>query len=109
MSIRSDVGIAIKKKALNKLSQSSLVFLDTAEQINAKAGTLFIFHEYNHWDRTNGHIDSLYEDLEAQGVDNYKIVEVCPQYPGELNDSGSWDKNPWNLRREVTADLCYEY
>jgi hypothetical protein len=110
MSIRSDVGVAVKKELLAKLNKASRKFLKTAsEHCDHKKGTLFIFRDYNHWGQSDAKVRSLSDDLDRGEVNNLLVVEACPEYPeNDENDWGGWDDNPWNLRKEVSVSLAFE-
>jgi hypothetical protein len=106
MSTRSDIGIALKKELIDSLTvEQHEKFLQRHDGcVVRQEGVLYIFK--------NANSSSFFEFvtfLKANyNPEMYKIVDVCFDFPEvECDDHGWWDNNPWNLRRVISAKLCW--
>lgn len=110
MGIRSDVGVALKKSLVDKLTdeQKKSWFDDATTVLEHEEGTLWVW-EYVKWyaDEYTS-IKTMYAWLKEHDDSDYIVVEACQDYPeSEDGDRGNWLNNPWCLRKIVSASLDY--
>ena len=114
MSIRSDVGLALKASTVEMLEGQYLRVYqwlcgDAVEHAFRLEGELFIF-EHVKWGNGHPNVDALYEILRGYSDEDYLVVEACSEYPSEESeyDAGGWLDNPWRLRKELIVRVLYE-
>lgn len=111
MGIRSDVGLAIKRDAYVSLDlvQFGKIkdIIDEADSCEENdSGFLFVWWDIKWYHKTYNEIMSLYEVLEQLQLDDFIVIEACPEDPSNTSaDRGSWHANPWNLRKYTTCSL----
>jgi len=107
MSTRSDVAIAVKAEFVSELEEKfSHVVGDVDERMERDEGVCYLIRDI-HWDcLLDEEILFLYAWLKSKGLGNFKVVEVCHDYPDNCDgDAGEWNDNPWKICKEVTTRL----
>tara|TARA_Y100000310_G_scaffold287389_1_gene312243 strand:+ start:536 stop:901 length:366 start_codon:yes stop_codon:yes gene_type:complete len=118
MGIHSDVVVAMKMGAFNRLPASTREWLkedchsthwacDLESGVKLKDdGVAF------RWKCTKWYIGeypeliSLYKDLAREECEDYIILEACSEYPErDESDRGEWYENPWNFYKCVTSTI----
>jgi hypothetical protein len=99
----------MKHPIYQQLSDESRHFLHHDARIAAPDpdGVAFIFEDikwYRHYDKE---IDKLYSDLAPQDIEDYIVIEACPEYPSDesAGDEGVWWDNPWGFRKEINVTI----
>jgi hypothetical protein len=106
MSIRSDIAYALHSDVVEFLGDEFILehFSDAAEKQIVDGHHLYVYR-----DCLGAH--PSFAKLDQALVPFYEHVlkiNVCHDYPtSENRDLGNWVDNPWNLRREVRAELCF--
>ena len=109
MSIRSEVGVALKSSIVERMTteQISRWFGDADDHMLSDEGQLWAWHRIK-WYRGDAAIAELYEFLESVEHDDYLVVVATPEYPdSEEGCVGGWDENSWNLHRYVSCGVTY--
>ena len=114
MGIRSDVAICMKARVVEHLSPEIRKFLDEwgfSEREVVKegddAGTLFYTSDVKWYSDSYPSIIAFYRYMEgSHAEDDYLIIEACSEFPDtDGGNAGCWEDNPWNLYKEVSAEL----
>jgi hypothetical protein len=110
MGTRSDVGVALKKSLVDKLTdaQKESWFSDADRKLEHEEGTLWVWKYVKWYADEYTSIKTMYAWLKNYDSSDYRIVEACFDYPeDETSDLGGWLDNPWCLQRCVTVTLEY--
>lgn len=105
MSVRSDVGIALKAAIADEV-MAKHPFLDEADVYKHDEGVLFHFTSIKWYNGINKEITEFYKTLKTLSPDQFLVVEVCEN--SAADDFGYWDDNPWGLHCEVLARVVFE-
>ena len=110
MSTRSDVGIALKSELVKEFDEKFPFIAEwSSERMVRGEGVCYVM-DCIRWDSISGEtVLGVYAWLRSKGRDNYKVVEMCHDYPDYTDgEAGEWEDNPWNLRRVVTTSLGFD-
>lgn len=115
MSISSDIGLAIKKEAYEKLSIESNDFLKECadETLSNDEGFLFVLVDMRNWPMDNLHpsdsgSQKLMSDIMALDHEDFRLIEACHDYPDpEGNGLGMWVDNPWGVSQQINVSIYY--
>jgi len=109
MGVRSDIVVCMKSEIYKKLSDESRHFLERDARLAAPEpeGIAFIFEDIKWYRNYDKEIDKLYSDLAPQDIEDYIVIEACPEYPSDESsgDEGAWWDNPWGFRKEINVTI----
>jgi len=109
MGTRSDIVVCMKSEIYKKLSDESRHFLQHDARLAAPEpeGIAFIFEDIKWYRYSDKEIDKLYSDLAPQDIEDYIVIEACPEYPSDESsgDEGAWWDNPWGFRKEINVTI----
>jgi len=109
MGARSDVGLALTEKAVQRLKKDYANvwawLIAKCESHGAREDAQLFLFECVKWNYEDKDVAYLYEALDGT-EEEFKLVEVCLDFPtSDENDAGCWEGNPWGLCRVVSAAL----
>lgn len=117
MSSRSKVAIAIRYNVWETLPEDMREWLGESDEVyQNEAGFLFILDDIK-WpivsmiekDDSSDEVENLIRFLKTQPESDYLVVEACYDYPdSDDGDMGSWNDNPWNVRRVISVDISFD-
>jgi len=108
MSIRSDIGFAIRKDS--GISQEMLEWIEETldTKYEEEEGYLFIGESVK-WDTYyHKELYKFMEELNRIDSDSFLLIEACSEYPQSGVDLGTWGNNPWRISKQVTSSLYFE-
>lgn len=92
MSIHSDVGVCIRRSALDRLSKKTMTFLASADDIlDQPEGVLYHFKCIKWYHKIDADIVRFYKELDTlskEGMDeDFLVLEACLDYPIDDSDA----------------------
>ena len=111
MGVRSDVVVAVKMDAFNRLPNSTQKWLrETSHDVHwacdlkdgvdfQNDGIAFRWGQVKWYTGDCSELNKLYDDLSAECEDEeYLIISACSEYPAhDDDDRGAWYENPWEF------------
>jgi hypothetical protein len=108
---RIDIAVCLKQKILQAMPSdiAKFLYLESTEIYHQPEGTMFLFRDYKWHIESNKQVQCFYEFLDEHDEADFKLV-VASSALGLMYDDcdswyGSWNDNPWNVRRVVRISL----
>jgi hypothetical protein len=118
MGVRSDVVVALKMGAFNRLPKSTQEWLkrdcnnvhwacDLKDGVDLKDdGVAFRWDAVKWYASEYSEIVTLYKDLQGEDCEDYLVISACSEYPtSDEDDRGAWYENPWEFYKCTTCTV----
>lgn len=124
-SDRADVGVALKMTpvfVLEKYAPNLFAWMQANSEFSlggdevGNTGALFVFRSVRANDTTGAEYNNLVKLINILDLlpNSWFRVIMAGRGRGYANeqcpdaDMGEWKDNPWNLRKRITTELCYD-